>query len=73
VTAPRAATSRDASITTAARVFAAARRDRDQLAAAEGAQAVADAAWYPGSPLSPDAIRDRYEQLQAQATHAGAA
>lgn len=63
-----------AAIASAATAFAAACRDRDGLAAAEGPGAVAEAAWYPGHPLgSPGAIEARYEQMQEAARQEQAA
>lgn len=55
-------------ISAAARVLAPAYRDQDMLAAADGTQAVAEAAYYPQHRLgSAAAIKDRYEQFQEEA------
>ncbi len=51
----------------AGRIFAAARRERDELAARGGPQAVADAAYVPGGP-SKEEIAAAYERLRQQAS-----
>lgn len=56
----------DAAITSAATAFAAACRDRDSLAAAEGPAAVARNAHYPGHPLTAEQIEQRYTALREQ-------
>ncbi|HET9966637.1 MAG TPA: hypothetical protein VFQ68_00290 [Streptosporangiaceae bacterium] len=58
----------DQAVKAAGLILAHARLERDQLAAAEGTQAVAEAAWYPGHALgSVEAIQGRYEALREEA------
>ena len=59
-------------ITGAARVLAAARRERDTKAAAEGVPAIAEAAHTPGGPPA-EAIEAKYLELQAAARRERAA
>lgn len=58
----------DAAIAACAQMYADACAERDQVAAASGARAVAEAAWFPGHALgSVEAIQASYEAMQDEA------
>lgn len=69
---PEARPRYDQAIGAAAEVFAAARRKRDELYAAGGAEAVARAAYVPGGP-SVEELAAGYERLAHQARQRKAA
>jgi hypothetical protein len=64
---------RDEAIAATARILASASAERDQLAAAEGPAAVAQAAWFPGHPLTAPEIEAQYSAMQTSARRARAA
>jgi hypothetical protein len=64
-------TGNTAAITAAGRALAAARRERDELAARGGPEAVAEAAAPNGSDEEKDALAAQYQHLSQQAQTGG--
>ena len=60
-------TTRAEAIAAAGQLLADAWRERDHLAATAGVRAVAEAAHYPGHPLTVEQIQERYEEMRAGA------